>query len=109
MADVTFADPAPRETTTMTTYKVTFRIGGHDATDQHRTATVESDDERGALDAAAARLWGKRDGDIYVGARWEPQGAELYGRVWQHASLNGGTGGGWDAATGTIGASVEAQ
>lgn len=92
----------------MTTYQVTFRVGGIDATDQHRTATVEAADERGALDAAAARLWGKPDGDHYVGARWEPQGAELYGRVWRHASLNGGTGGGWDAMTAAIGASVEA-
>ena len=46
----------------MTTYQVTFRVGGIDATDQHRTATVEAADERGALDAAAARLWGKPGG-----------------------------------------------
>jgi len=80
-------------------YRVTFRVGGWDSPDQHRSATVRASIERAAIDAAAERVWGET-------THWRPEGSDTYGSVWRHASRGGSTGGGWDAMTGRIGVSV---
>jgi len=81
-------------------YRVTFRIGGWDAPERHRIVAVLAGSERAAPDAAAARVWGET-------AHWRAAaGSDTYGAVWRHASRGGSRGGGWDAMTHQIGASV---